>query len=406
MGRGDDLLATGNTQDLDTDTLSDDDLKALEKAMDAGFSGEPTPMTDAGADDAAGDGSRDGSGEQQPGADAGDEQVDGPLNLTETDEGHGPATAGKEGNDDAGAEDRGTRKTDDPGKTGASADDPLAQFREEVSQRMRKIEGTQGEIKDRLQKLVDGAIGQAARAAGQQGADTPSKEQIAELKVDSEKLKNLKQDFPEFAEALEEALKDTYQQIAQAVGKRSGSGEPTGAKPQFDADMLDEVINDRLERFELRLAHKDFAEVIKSKPFEEWVYADGPTETERAALRALEQKAMDQSAPRAQRARAEADANAMLNEHIRKYPNWWSEKGALMDSPKSADAIKLLDAYKQREQAPAGSEKGTTRGTTQERLESAVPATRGGRTRSGSRGGRRDPSSEEQSALEAGFREG
>jgi hypothetical protein len=100
--------------------------------------------------------------------------------------------------------------------------------------------------------------------------------------------------------------------------------------------------------------HEDWEEKINTPQFAAWAYTDGPNTTEAKQLAALKRTAPDQAA-------------VLLGDMARRYPKWWTERGALMESDRPADAIKLLDAYALHGKAEA------ERAKNQQRLEAAVP---------------------------------
>ena len=76
-----------------------------------------------------------------------------------------------------------------------------SEVEQRFSGRIRNIEGHLGGVKSKLQDLYT-----AREEARKQGSDTPTTQQITEAAASSEKLAALREDFPEFAEALEETV--------------------------------------------------------------------------------------------------------------------------------------------------------------------------------------------------------
>jgi hypothetical protein len=100
-------------------------------------------------------------------------------------------------------------------------------------------------------------------------------------------------------------------------------------QPSF-ATALSDAKAEARELAKLDARHEAWEDTIRTPEFTAWAFDGGPTQAEREAQAQLTDPVQ-----------AEAAQNAL----IRKYPQWWADKGALMDSPKSSDASKLLDAY-------------------------------------------------------------
>jgi len=119
-------------------------------------------------------------------------------------------------------------------------------------------------------------------------------------------------------------------------------------------------------------AHTGWQETVNTDEFKQWAIEGGPTQDEADTLLEMQRRGNEDPT-------ASAEAANLLNDYIRKYPHWWANKGSLIQSPEPHDAIKLLDAFKARnETASEFSETTAESRSNQRRLERAVTPTRGG----------------------------
>lgn len=206
----------------------------------------------------------------------------------------------------------------------AQEPDPFAELEDRLSKRMRNIEGHFGGLKSELMKAMQ----------QQQPAQAP---EGGYPQATGEKIQALRDDFPEWSAALDEAIAITQQQMNQHYN-------PQEFQQAFAAHM-DHYVQKTREIARVDAAHPGWEDTVKSQHFDVWAS---------------------------------------------KQP---AEMQALIQSPRAADAIKMLDAY----QAFNGK---TNRNRS--RLEGAVTPT-AGRSRTG-RGASRYQS--EQEDFEAGFRDG
>lgn len=195
---------------------------------------------------------------------------------------------------------------------------------EQLNQRLRNLEGKVGGWTDKLDKALAGAKAEAGTAAA------PSEAQIAAAKQSTEKFDALKEEFPEWAEALEERLG-----VFEAALKGSGQEQPD--VDQVRSEVLSEVdvrvsqaVSEARELGRLDARHPDWEQTINSEEFVAWSLEGGPSLEDYQAMKQLE---------------SEADATERVNDWARQYPEWWGNRGARIFSPKAADAIALLDAF-------------------------------------------------------------
>lgn len=135
--------------------------------------------------------------------------------------------------------------------------------------RIRDLSGEVGGLKQKLEGLTT-----AKAAAESQGADAPTTKQIAEAAQSGSKLAALKNDFPEFAEALEEAIgsikpagidPDALTQSKQAADQAMQQAESTAQE-----------LNTMRQMRQLDKAHPDWEEVITDNSYKQWLAIQNP----------------------------------------------------------------------------------------------------------------------------------
>lgn len=138
---------------------------------------------------------------------------------------------------------------------------------------LKRIRDLSGEIGGLKQKL--GNLETAKAAAESQGSDAPTTQQIKEASTSGTKLAKLKEDFPEFAEALEEVV---------------GGIKPTGGVDPNDMAKLSQAAAEAQQRAEataqelvmlqekrrLDKAHPDWEEVIEDNSYKQWLAVQNP----------------------------------------------------------------------------------------------------------------------------------
>ncbi|TFH85264.1 hypothetical protein EQG41_18295 [Billgrantia azerbaijanica] len=248
------------------------------------------------------------------------------------------ATAATEGGDDNTAD---ATSVDDelanlPPSVIAKLEERLtSQIEQRLSGRLRNIEGHIGGLKHNLTELSA-----ASKAAKEQGGEAPSKAQINEAMQSGEKLTALKDDFPEWAEALQEGLDAVASRIPQidegAINQRLESTEQTAQQLMQRARQMARLDN----------THPDWEQTIQTGAYQNWL-ANQSEETRQLAE----------------------------------------------SSESAADAIKVLNAFQEHTQASAPDLTAQRRQTS--RLESAITPTTGGQVT------RRQPKTEHEEFLEA-----
>lgn len=153
-----------------------------------------------------------------------------------------------------------------------------------VTGRLRNIEGHIGGLTSQ-QKEIRAAL-TAAKAAENAGDEAPSDTQIAAASGSSEKWNQMKDDFPEWAEAMEERLANVR-----------GSGQPQidrGAlKAELKAEIAIESVEEAHEGWEVTVKTPEFSTWFNSQPEETQVLADSTRA--RDAIRLLDRYAASKS---------------------------------------------------------------------------------------------------------------
>ena len=289
---------------------------------------------------------------------------------------------GSDADDSTGDSPTADGQTDDAGELEAS--DPIAELRAEYEAKFRDVYGRFGGMNRQILDLTS-----AETTAT--GADAPTSEQIQAAAQNSDKFDALKKDFPEWGEALEEQIALVKGQLTEEFSQSS----PPVDVDQIRSDLATEIraeVHVELEKNRVEFSHPGWENTLQTDEFQTWLYRDGPTPEQQSELRTLETSAAPEAAD-------------YLNDLIRQYPQWWSDRGSLVSSPKSVDAIALFDRYAASTAETADPEgddpspdalPAVRRQRSNKRLESAAAPTTGTRARPPQR------TSEEQE-FEAGF---
>lgn len=156
--------------------------------------------------------------------------------------------------------------------------------------RLRNIEGHIGGLTNQIKTALA-----SAKAVEKKGLDAPSDSQIERASVSSEKWKQIQEDYPEWAEAMEERL---------ALFKPSIPPPPKVDLDGFRSDLetrMNGAISDASREMHgaiVSIKHEGWQETVKTSDFTNWFKGQAP------------------------------------------------ELRALADSPRAVDAIRLLDAFK------------------------------------------------------------
>jgi hypothetical protein len=189
--------------------------------------------------------------------------------------------------------------------------------------RLRTVEGTIGNLKQTVT-----AFSVAAKTAEQQGSDAPNAKQMQEAAISGAKLKQLKEEFPEWAEAIEETRDLVMKQMPDVDKYRVQIQQLEQRAQQLSQDSVRNAYLAR-QMARLDMTHPDWEQTIRSTPYQNW---------------------------------------------LRTQPN---EIQALTQSENAVDALRVLDSYvAHAEQSPLTAQ---SRQSSNRRLSSAIAPT-GGRT--------------------------
>lgn len=108
------------------------------------------------------------------------------------------------------------------------------------------------------------ALNDAQRGADRQGADTPSPEQVAEASKDAEDWKALKETFPEWGEGFDKHLAFLTKQMEDKIPNMEGFVSKDEA-----ADMVDAAVS----KVRLDIVHPGWPDTVKSAEFK--AFRDG-----------------------------------------------------------------------------------------------------------------------------------
>jgi len=274
-------------------------------------------------------------------------------------------------------------KKDDKPAVAADAAAPAAEVKpdpwEGVSPVIKEQFGEMGKRFDSVMhhlKSTDGRLGAMQKAmttarqdVAKTGGDAPTQQQVAAAASSTEKWQKLEADFPEWTAALTERMAaDRAAITAEITGKMPKQIDVAATvKPMFAA-VKDEV----LELFRIEAKHDGWKETVNTPKFINWSYQGGPTAAERMTIHQLESvhDAAGLYKTEEQHVRDTERASAIL----RSYPQWWADRGVLLDSNKAKDAIKLLDAFKEASKTAAAQTPDPKQQETKKRLEAAIPA--------------------------------
>lgn len=166
-------------------------------------------------------------------------------------------------------EEEGDKKEYQPAPQVLTADDlerarleAAAEAKQQYEKRIRDLSGEVGGLRQKLESLET-----AKAAAERQGADAPTAKQIKDASQSGEKLAALKADFPEFAEALEEALATVKPVDLDAINQRLSAAEEARQKAESTAEELQTLAQLR----HLDKAHPGWESDVNSDAYAQWL---------------------------------------------------------------------------------------------------------------------------------------
>jgi len=139
-----------------------------------------------------------------------------------------------------------------------------AEAKQQYEKRIRDLSGEVGGLRQKLESLET-----AKAAAERQGAEAPTARQIKDASQSGEKLAALKADFPEFAEALEEALAAVKPVNLDEINQRLSAAEEARQKAESTAEELQTLAQLR----QLDKAHPGWESDVNSDAYAQWLAA-------------------------------------------------------------------------------------------------------------------------------------
>lgn len=191
-------------------------------------------------------------------------------------------------------------------------------------QRLRNVEGHIGGLTSENKRIT--AELAAAKAAAEAVRSAPTQAQVAQAKVSTEKWDQLKADFPEWSEAIEERLGNSAQPDLEGLRNSIREELTPQLTQQISAQLKAEIAAETEGRL-VNVAHRGWKDLVKTDEFTSW-YSAQP-------------------------------------DHVK----------ALGASPTAEDAIALLDHYKAH--TAAAPDVAQIRDTRRQRLQEAASVARG-----------------------------
>ena len=186
-----------------------------------------------------------------------------------------------------------------------------------IDERLKRTEGRVGA----LQSALD-----TAKNVSRTGGAAPSQAQVQQAAVTTERWVKLKEDFPDWAEAMEERFAALPKSGTVDVEKlKQEVSETVGTRIQESARLAREFA--KLDR-----KHEDWETTVGTPEFKAWALEGGPSEAVYEQFRSLQKT-------------DSRKAEEMQDGFTRSYPKWWEERGRAMFSDSANDAVKLLDGY-------------------------------------------------------------
>lgn len=189
-----------------------------------------------------------------------------------------------------------------------------AQFQRTASESLRNI----GTTLQSLPQQIKDATAAATAAVKAEGGEAPTKTEVAAATKSSEKWARLKEDYPDWADAMEEQLADVRAAFAAAapapVDAKALRGEIEGGLTKAITPALQAVQNRARQLALLDFYHEDWEEIARSAPYAAWI------KTQSADVQALEKsplakdgrKLFDQYKAFAKRAKTKEESETRL----------------------------------------------------------------------------------------------
>lgn len=191
-------------------------------------------------------------------------------------------------------------------------------------------------VEDRVEAISKAGT-DAARAATAAGGAAPTKAQIdAAAAGGGVKWKQMMEDFPDWADAMEERLAALKPGSSPTVDVESITKEVLGTVQPLVAAARDE--GRQLARIDAK--HPGWEKTVNTPEFRDWTLEGGPT-----VEAYTEYKEADKTDPKKAREIEQGFAT--------QFPKWWGDRGAALFSADADDAVKLLDGFEVHRKAAA-----------------------------------------------------
>lgn len=146
-------------------------------------------------------------------------------------------------------------------------------FLNDIDRRLKPLEGRVGAIQRDIQLQKN-----AAEQAAKQVSDAPSKEQMAKAAKDEDEWNQLREEFPEWAEALEKKTTGLREELKSEIDAIKSSAAPAG-----DIDSRLEKMRLDYEVKLLTIKHPDWRQKTASPEYQAWL-AQQPDDVRDTAL--------------------------------------------------------------------------------------------------------------------------
>jgi len=115
----------------------------------------------------------------------------------------------------------------------------------------RKLHGRYGDMNTRLGEILQGARSEAVKS----GAEVPGRQKIAEAMKSAEKMDALREEYPEWGDAIEELVLAATDHVSQRIP---------------DPGSIESMVNEMRQKAYIDVHHPDWEEKIQTPEFKAW----------------------------------------------------------------------------------------------------------------------------------------
>lgn len=141
---------------------------------------------------------------------------------------------------------------------------------DQLAERLRKTEGHIGGLVSENKRIKDELA--AAKAAAEAVRNAPTQAQLAQAKASTQKWDQLKTDFPEWADALEERLGATAQPDLDGLRNQIRDELTPQLTQQISSQLKAEIAAETEGRL-VNIAHRGWKDTVKTPEFVSWYEA-------------------------------------------------------------------------------------------------------------------------------------